>query len=120
MKKTILILLIVLFSGNIYAGWFKKDKEATKTAVESPKEKYWTLDPVRNVYYVFAILDGQIQQVGIVDFTEYKIIHLKKNLRPKSTWNAEGETINEKRENIEQEFMKLWPDSQEIKYYQAE
>jgi len=118
MKKLILIIVLIFLSSTAFS-WPWGEKEKKIEPVKKPEKKYWLIDPTKGVDYVFEANNGNIIQVGVIVYREFKLIRLKPSLRPKSTWLAEGSDYDEKRKSLFDEIRKVWPKAERVKYYKA-
>ena len=112
MKRLILILFLLIPLTGFSLSWNCKDPVLV--------EKYILLDPVQGIDFVFSILGSEIKQVGVINYFEFSIVHLKNSLRVKSTQTAGEETDppDQRRKYLDEMIRESWPGVGRLKYFE--
>ena len=87
-----------------------------------PETKYFLLDPVQGIDYIFKVVGSQVKQVGVINYFKFSIIHLKSSLKVKSTETAGAETDPPDQRRIELDDMirEAWPQIGRLKYFKKD
>lgn len=114
MKKLILIFLLLIPFSAFSLSWNCKDKKS--------EESYFLLDPVQGIDYVFKIKDANIKQVGVINYFDFTVTHLKSSLRVKSTQTAgeDSDAPDQRRIELDELIRKSWPKVGRVKYYRKQ
>jgi hypothetical protein len=111
MKRLILILFLLVPMTVSAISFNCKDPKPTK--------KYYFLDPVQGIDYVFLSVGSEIKQVGVINYFNFSITHLKSSLAVKSTETAgaDSDPPDQRRIELDDMIREIWPKVDRIKYY---